>query len=215
MAGSTPAGAGAGFAGAGVGDALAVASGFLTGVASSGEAAGSTVAPVDAGAAFGFAGAGVGAALAVALGFLAGITPPGEAAGSAVAPTGAGAAVDPGGHTVQFQHSALAGNDRNASPVAATSPVSRSDFSFIDSSPVRFFDVLFTPIFPACSIAWSGKCRCKRSSALGPYRILLAGRGLASDDSWAAKSEMIIISLKIKGAFKLAKRFRFSACFVG
>ena len=99
--------------------------------------AGST--PTGAGAAFGFAGAGVGAALAVALGFLAGVASSGEAAGSAVARTGAGAAVDPGGHTVQFQHSALAGNDRNASPVAAMSPVSRSDFSFIDPSPVRFF----------------------------------------------------------------------------
>ena len=46
--------------GAAVGDALAVASGILAGVASSGEAAGSIVAPAGAGAAFGFAGAGVG-----------------------------------------------------------------------------------------------------------------------------------------------------------
>ena len=57
-----PAGVGAafGFAGAGAGEALAVASGFLIGVSSSGEATGSTVASAGVGAAFGFAGTGAG-----------------------------------------------------------------------------------------------------------------------------------------------------------
>ena len=109
------AGAAFAFAGAGVGKVLAVSSGFLVGVTTSGEATCSEVAPAVAGAAFGFAGAGkalaamagvgfsgeavgsadgaafgfacrgVSEALAVASGFLADVGSSGEAAGSAVA----------------------------------------------------------------------------------------------------------------------------------
>jgi hypothetical protein len=64
---------------------LAVASGFLA-VVSSGEVAGSAVAPAGFRAAFGFAGTGVGEALAVASGFLA-VVSSGEAVGSVVAVT--------------------------------------------------------------------------------------------------------------------------------
>ena len=134
--------------GAAVGDALAVASGILAGVASSGEAAGSIVAPAGAGAAFGFAGAGVGDALAVASGFLAGVNSSVEAVGSTVAgfSVALGVAVDPGGQVIQ--HSAPAGNDRNANPVAGTSTVSRRDFAFMIHPPIHFW-CLFTPIFPS------------------------------------------------------------------
>ena len=65
-----------GFAGAGTGEALAVASGPLAGVRPSGGAPGSVVAPAGAGTAFGFAGAGVDAALAVASGFLPCVSSP-------------------------------------------------------------------------------------------------------------------------------------------
>jgi hypothetical protein len=127
---------------------LAVASGILAGVASSGEAAGSTVALAGAGAAFGFAGAGAGDALAVASGFLAGVNSSVEGVGSTVAgfSVALGVAVDPGGQVIQ--HSAPAGNDRNANPVAGTSTVSRRDFAFMIHPPIHFW-CLFTPIFPS------------------------------------------------------------------
>ena len=99
-----------GFAGTGAGGALAVASDFLAGVNSSVEAVGST-----------FAGSEAGDALAVASGFLAGVNSSVEAGHSAVAgfSVALGVAVDPGGQVIQ--HSAPAGNDRNANPVAGTS----------------------------------------------------------------------------------------------
>jgi len=136
--------------GAAVGDALAVASGILAGVASSGEAAGSIVAPPGAGAAFGFAGAGVGDALAVASGFLAGVNSSVEAVGSTVAgfSVALGVAVYPGGQVIQ--QSAPAGNDRNANPVAGTSTVSRRDFAFMIHPPF-IFDVYSRPFFRARS----------------------------------------------------------------
>jgi hypothetical protein len=117
------------FAGAGVGEALAVAWGFSLGVISSGEATGSAVGPVGVGTAFAFHGAGVGEVLAVASGFLAGVSSSGEAVGSAVAvvpcfPVELGDAVDPGGHVIQ--HSAPAADDRNVNRVTAMSTVSRS-----------------------------------------------------------------------------------------
>jgi len=128
-----PAGVGAvfGFAGARAGEALAVASDFLTGVSSSGEATGSAVASAGVGAAFGFAGAGE--ALAVVSGVLAGVSSSGET-GSAVAVTpfsfvALGVAIDPGGHVIQ--HSAPAGNDRNVNPLTGMSMVSRRDFAFM------------------------------------------------------------------------------------
>ena len=162
--------------------------------------AGST--PTGAGAAFGFAGAGVGDALAVALalGFLAGVTASGEAAGSAVARTGAGAAVDPGGHTVQFQHSALAGNDRNASPVAAMSPVSRSDFSFIDLSPVRFFDVFVHPHFAGRVQLLGAESAAASVHPLSSVSHPFGGTG-ASKRRFLGCQKRNNNSLKIKGAF--------------
>jgi hypothetical protein len=139
-----------GFAGTGAGEALAVASDFLAGVNSSVEAVGSTLAPAGASAAFGFVGAGAGEALAVASGFLAGVNSSVEAVGSTVAgfSVALGVAVDPGGQVIQ--HSAPAGNDRNAIPVAGTSTVSRRDFAFMIHPPIHFWR-LFTPIFRACS----------------------------------------------------------------
>ena len=118
---------------------MAVASGCLAGVISSGEAAGSAVAPVGTGDAFGFAGAGE--ALAVVFGFLADVSSSGEATGSAVAvalcvPVALGVAVDPGGHVIQ--HSALAGDDRNVNPETGMSTVSRRDFAFMIHPPIRF-----------------------------------------------------------------------------
>ena len=126
-----------GFAGTGAG-ALAVASDFLAGVNSSVEAVGST-----------FAGSEAGEALAVASGFLAGVNSSVEAAHSAVAgfSVALGVAVDPGGQVIQ--HSAPAGNDRNANPVAGTSTVSRRYFAFMIHPPNHW--CLFTPIFRACS----------------------------------------------------------------
>jgi hypothetical protein len=128
-----------GFAGTGAGGALAVASDFLAGVNSSVEAVGST-----------FAGSEAGEALAVASGFLAGVNSSVEAAHSAVAgfSVALGVAVDPGGQVIQ--HSAPAGNDRNANPVAGTSTVSRRYFAFMIHPPIHFW-CLFTPIFRACS----------------------------------------------------------------
>jgi hypothetical protein len=127
-----------GFAGTGAGEALAVPSDFLAGVNSSVEAVGST-----------FAGSEAGDALAVASGFLAGVNSSVEAhsavAGFSVA---LGVAVDPGGQVIQ--HSAPAGNDRNANPVAGTSTVSRRYFAFMIHPPIHFW-CLFTPIFRACS----------------------------------------------------------------
>jgi hypothetical protein len=128
---------------------LAVASGFLAGVASSGEAAGSIVAPAGAGAAFGFAGAGVGDALAVASGFLGGVASSGEVVGPTVAvapwsPLELGVAVDPGGHVIQ--HSAPAGNDTNISPATATSSANRIDFAFMIPPPFVF--VAYSRPFP-------------------------------------------------------------------
>ena len=126
-----------GFVGAAVGDALAVASGILAGVAFSGEVAGSIVAPAGTGAAFGFAGAGVGDALAIASGFLAGVN---SSVGAASAVAGfsvaLGVAVDPGGQVIQ--HSAPAGNDINANPLTGTSTVSRRDFAFMIHPPIHF-----------------------------------------------------------------------------
>ena len=135
-------GAAFGFAGARAGEALAVASGFLAGVSSSGEATGSAVASGGVGAAFGFAGTGAGEALAVASGVLVSVCFSGEATGSAVAVTpfsfiALGPAVDPGGHVIQ--HSAPAGNDTNVNPVTGTSMVSRRDFAFMIHPPFRFF----------------------------------------------------------------------------
>jgi hypothetical protein len=71
-----------GFADIGVGEALAVASGFVAVVSSSAGA----VAPAGLGVALGFAGTGAGKALAVASAFLA-VVSSGEAVGSAVAAT--------------------------------------------------------------------------------------------------------------------------------
>ena len=126
-----------GFAGTGAGGALAVASDFL--VNSSVEAVGST-----------FAGSEAGEALAVASDFLAGVNSSVEAAHSAVAgfSVALGVAVDPGGQVIQ--HSAPAGNDRNANPVAGTSTVSRRYFAFMIHPPIHFW-CLFTRIFRACS----------------------------------------------------------------
>jgi hypothetical protein len=125
-----------GFAGTGVGEAFAVASGFLACVSSSGEAPGSVVAPVAVGTAFGFAGTEVVEAFAVVSGSLTGVRSSGETAGSvvAVAPCsslGLGVAVDPGGHVIQ--QSAPAGNGISIDPVATNSPVSRRDFAFMIS----------------------------------------------------------------------------------
>ena len=129
-----------GFAGTALGELLAVASGFLACVSSSGEAAGSVVAPVAVGTAFGFAGAEVVGTFAAVSGSLAGVRSSGENAGSVVAvapclPVGLGVAVDPGGHVIQ--HSAPAGNDRNVNPVPTNSPVSKRDFAFM-ILPLRF-----------------------------------------------------------------------------
>ena len=140
IAGPAAAGVGTafGFAGTGVGEALAVASGFLACVSSSGEAAGSVIAPVAVGTAFGFAGTEVVEAFAAVSGSLAGVRFSGETAGSVVAvapcsPAGLGVAVDPGGHVIQ--HSAPAGNDGDVNPVATNSPVSKRDFAFMIPPP--------------------------------------------------------------------------------
>jgi hypothetical protein len=124
--------------GTGVGDALAVASGFVACVSSSGEAAGSVVASVAVGTTFGFAGPEVVEAFAAVSGSLAGVLSSGETAGSVVAvapclPEELGVAVDPGGHVIQ--QSAPAGNDRNVDPVATSSPVSKRDFAFMIPPP--------------------------------------------------------------------------------
>lgn len=117
---------------------MAVASGFLAGTGSSGEAAGSVVASAEAGTAFGFAGAGLGEAFAAVSDSLTGVLSSGETAGSVVPvaaclPEELGVAVDPGGHVIQ--HSAPAGNDRNVDPIATNSPVIKRDFAFMIPPP--------------------------------------------------------------------------------
>jgi hypothetical protein len=175
-----------GFFGAAPGDALVVASGILSDVASSGEAAGSIVAPAGAGAAFGFAGAGVGDALAVASGFLAGSS--GEATDSAVAvapcvPVALGVSVDPGGQVIQ--HSAPAGNDRNANPVAGTSTVSRRDFAFM-IHPHSFL-VFIHAHFPSVFEKRRPQAGHRLSFVLAPFiSPFLAGSRLVTDKSRAS-----------------------------
>ena len=180
-----PAGVGAvfGLAGVGAGEALAVASGFLIGVSSSGGATGSTVASAGVGAAFGFAGAGE--ALAVASGVLVSVCFSGEATGSAVAVTpvcsvALGVVVDPGGHVIQ--HSAPAGNDRNVNPLTGTSMVSRRDFAFMIHPPfpfLIFIDAHFPSVRAAQTTPQGGHA--SDSSASQSYLRLLAGWRLASD----------------------------------
>jgi hypothetical protein len=161
-----------GFAGNGAGGALAVASDFLAGVNSSVEAVGST-----------FAGAEAGEALAVASGFLAGVNSSVEAAHSAVAgfSVALGVAVDPGGQVIQ--HSAPAGNDRNANPVAGTSTVSRRDFAFIIHPPF---------IFGVYSRPFSERVREAKTPRLPPLSNgispFLAGWRLATDKFTAVGS---------------------------
>jgi len=188
-----PAGVGAvfGFAGARAAEALAVASDFLTGVSSLGEATGSAVASAGVGAAFGFAGAGE--ALAVVSGVLAGVSSSGET-GSAVAVTpfsfvALGVAIDPGGHVIQ--HSAPAGNDRNVNPLTGMSMVSRRDFAFMIHPPFRFLIVIDAhfPSVRAAQTTPQGGPPPSGSVARKSYLPLLAGWGLASDKFTAVGSE--------------------------
>ena len=50
---------------------------------------------------------------------------------------------------------------------------------------------LFAPILPGVFNCLERKVPLQAFIRFRPYRILLAGRGLASDDSWAAKSEKL------------------------